>query len=313
MKYPHIEYLHLPDEEIEDYRRSMNIELIGKSLVISKDKASARKRQECIKPPPRDFDLITHSVTPHVRCKEISTWRYNAKQRQEILIGHVNNEFTNIVIEVENSHFNKILTHSAGRIYAGGTSTKTTHKIIDEAFLGRLQEQLTANNVPKVTKVRDKEVQDAWVEIPPCYLVFSHFMLQNDILNVPGFKHATVLSNDPLSDYYWTSSCEIGIWEQLRFLCIRNLCLSEGAELNDRPAKSRLVRSSDGRVLVYPIIAAGPNGWSLLPYRNVDPDLVNIEAKDRFLFSTLKLEHYSAAIIDDPMRFVVGEACATKL
>ena len=307
------EFLHLPDEEIEQYGGSMNIELIGKSLFISKDKSCAYSRQEYVESPPQNFERSELSVIPHVRCKCIPTWRYNGETRQDILVGHVKNEFTNIVNEVERSHFNKVLTTATSRVYAGGTSTNTTNETVNEAFLNRLLESLAANNVPKITKVRDPNAQNAWVEIPPCYLVFSHFRLESDILDVPGFEHVTVLTNDPLTEFNRISSCEIGVWEELRFLTVRNLCQYQGAEKNDRSAKPERVRLSDGRARVYPVIASGPRGWSMLPLKNVNSDLLTIEERDRGFFSILNLTLYSAIVIDDPMRFVVGKACASEL
>jgi len=147
--------------------------------------------------------------------------------------------------------------------YAGGTSRSTVSAPATLPGLRRITRNLNANHAKMVTGILAPSANFATAPVEAAWLVFAHTDCEQDIRELPGFKHPAEYGTRKT-----VHEREIGSCESYRFIISPEL----SSYPNAGAAVGALGLGSTGgaNIDVYPMIVVAEDAWGQIALRGVD-------------------------------------------
>lgn len=147
--------------------------------------------------------------------------------------------------------------------YSGGSSRSTVSQPVTLPLLRRITRNLRANHSKMITGILAPSANFATTSVEAAWLVFCHTDCEQDIRELPGFKHP--------ADYGTRKTVhdlEIGSAESYRFVISAELSpyLNSGAAVGT----TGLYSTGGSNIDVYPMIVVAEDAWGQVALRGVD-------------------------------------------
>ena len=148
--------------------------------------------------------------------------------------------------------------------YAGGTTRLTVSSKITLGLLRKMSRTLQSNHGKMITGILAPSNNYATAPVEAAFLVFCHTDCENDIRDLPGFKHVSEYgTRKPVHDM------ELGSVDRFRFVTSPEL-----ASIPDSGAAALTnglyYTTSSSAIDVYPVIVVAEDAWGDVALRGVD-------------------------------------------
>jgi len=199
--------------------------------------------------------------------------------------------------------------------YSGGTSRATVSGKITITLLRKMARNLLANHAKPVTGILSASPNYGTSAIEASYLVFCHTDCENDIRDLPGFKHTSEYGQrKPVHEM------EVGSVDRFRFIVSPELASYADAATSVTASTYGLYTTTGTNPDVYPMIVVAEDAWGDVALRgseSLDPTWIPPGQKDKVdplgQRGYVGAKFYAAATVLNNGFMAVGEVGVTNL